>query len=72
MIHQRSLAEIVEDLQELRNRNFQQMSISDFSVFDLYLHEVLVHQPDHHPETCDTCFYYSIYQPDSDAVKRGE
>lgn len=57
MARLRDLQETIDDLVELRENNFGNLSIADYSLFDMLIHELQARLPDH-PTDCDACCYY--------------
>lgn len=57
MARLRDIQETINDLKELRENNFDHLSIADNSLFDMLIHEIEARQPGH-PADCDACCYY--------------
>ena len=65
VIDQMTLDEIAEGLEEIREANFDALSISDNALFSMYIHAVRAKDPKHDHAHCDACDYYNFTGPAS-------
>lgn len=60
VIEQMTHDEIAEALDEIRETNFDALSIGDNAVFHMYIHAVRAKDPKHDHAHCEACSYYNF------------